>query len=72
MGAALKPGGAAIVAVVEPDAVSHISDLLEQLGADLFTTSVTADLAQELQLHRDEAYALMESRLDSGDPEDEA
>ena len=72
VGAALKPGGAAIVAVVEPDAVSHISNLLEQRGADLFTTSVTTDLAKELQLHRDEAYALMESELDSGDPEDEA
>jgi uncharacterized membrane protein len=72
VGASLGPGGAAIVAVVAPDAVSHISDLLEQQGADLFATSVTADLAQELQLHRDEAYALMESKLDSDQSIDEA
>lgn len=72
VGATLEPGGAAIVAVVEQDTVSHISDVLEQQGADVFTTSVTADLAKELQLHRDEAYALMENRLDSTESTDQA
>jgi len=54
--ASLAPGSSAIVAVVEPQSVARVEVDLEDMGADLLTAPIPAEVARQLEAHRDEAY----------------
>ncbi len=61
--AALKPGSSAIVAVIEHKWVTELEKALEELGADLLTAAISADIAQQIEAHRDVAYSALVSDL---------
>ena len=61
---ALSPGSAAIVGVIDETSIPDATEMLEELGADLLTTTITADLAKELQAHQEEAHAVIENTLE--------
>ncbi len=48
--------------MIEQDDAATVTETLEQLDADLLTITVSADLAQELQAHQEEAYASIEPK----------
>ncbi|MCB0195883.1 MAG: DUF1269 domain-containing protein [Anaerolineae bacterium] len=61
----LPPNSSAILAVVEDERVPTLGEELEVLGADVMTAPISADLAEQLQTHRDEAYSTLKRELDS-------
>lgn len=55
--ASLAPGSSAIVAVVEPRSVARVEVELDEMGADLLTAPIPAEVAKQLEANRDEAYS---------------
>ena len=47
--ASLKPGGAAIMTVLESEAVSTVSDVLKKHEAEVLSTTISTDVAQALR-----------------------
>lgn len=54
---ALQPGSSAIVAVIEHTWVAAMEEELEQLGADVLTAAIAADVAQQLASGHSVAYS---------------
>lgn len=54
---ALKPGSSAIVAVIEHTWVAQLEEEFEQLGADVLTAAIAADVAQQLESGHSVAYS---------------
>lgn len=54
---ALKPGSSAIIAVIEHTWVTELEDEFEQLGADVLTAAIAADVAQQLETGHSVAYS---------------
>lgn len=59
----IKPGEAAVVAVVESDGADAVIAVLEQYQADWLITDVSADLARQLQERREAAHSLLAKKL---------
>jgi uncharacterized membrane protein len=57
--ASLPPGSSAIVAVVGDEILPGLQERLAQLGADVVTVAVSADIFEQIQAHRDEAAAVL-------------
>jgi uncharacterized membrane protein len=63
--ASLPPGSSAILAVVADQDVAAVEKDLADLGADLLTVPISADIAEQLMEHKDAAYAALRQELDS-------
>ena len=63
--AALEPGSSAIVAVVGDEILPGLQERLAQLGADVVTVAVTADILEQIQAHRNEAAAALPDAADA-------
>lgn len=61
--ASLAPGSSAVVAVVDSTLVAEFEMELGDLGADLLTVDISADLAEQLKEHQDAAYAALLNEL---------
>jgi len=61
VGEGLAPGSSAIVAVVEHKWVEQIEKEMEEMGADLFAASLSADIASQLEAGKDVAYTALAS-----------
>jgi hypothetical protein len=61
VGASLKPGTSAIVAVIEHKWVAALEKELEEAEADVFTMAVAADLAEQLEAGREVAITALSS-----------
>ena len=59
LGASLKPGTSAMVAVVEHRWVADLEKQLAEAGADTLTEEIGADIARELEAGRDVAYSAL-------------
>lgn len=59
LGASLKPGTSALVAVVEHRWVATLERKLAEEGADTLTEEIGADIARELEAGRDVAYSAL-------------
>jgi uncharacterized membrane protein len=59
LGASLKPGTSALVAVVEHRWVADLEKQLAEAGADTLTEEIGADIARELEAGRDVAYSAL-------------
>jgi uncharacterized membrane protein len=53
--ASLAPGSSAVVAVVGAEALAELQGRLAELGADVVTVDMAADIAEQIWAHRDEA-----------------
>ena len=53
IGDSLKPGSSAILAVIEHTWVAELEQELEELGADVMTASIAADVAEQLSQNKD-------------------
>ncbi len=60
----LEPGSSAIVAVVDPEFVAPYEQELAGLGADVFAVDISADIAKQLEEHRDAVYDALLRELD--------
>lgn len=63
VGASLKPGGAAIVAVVEPEGTAEVEQALDALAVDIFTSDISDDLVQQLWAHKEKTQAILENKV---------
>jgi len=61
LGEGLKPGSSAILAVVEHRWVEDVEKAMAEAGADLFTESLQADIAEQLESEHDVAYTAISS-----------
>ena len=61
--ASLKPGSSAIVVVIEDKYVAELEKELEELGADLLTAPISADIAKQLKAHQDVTHSALEREL---------
>ncbi len=61
LGAALKPGSSAIVAVVEHIWVSQVEEVMANAGADMLTTAISADISQQIEAGHEVAYTAIMS-----------
>jgi uncharacterized membrane protein len=61
--ASLPPGASAILAVVADQDVAVMEKALADLGADLLTVPISADMAEQLMEHRDAAHAVLQQEL---------
>jgi uncharacterized membrane protein len=61
IGDALLPGTSAIVAVVEHTWVAELEREMEEANADVMTTAIAADVAQQLDAGREVAYTALSS-----------
>jgi len=59
LGASLKPGSSALVAVVEHRWVATLERQLAEAGADTLTAEISADIARELEAGHDVAYSAL-------------
>jgi uncharacterized membrane protein len=59
IGDGLQPGTSAIVAVIEHTWVAELEDLLAEVGADVVTESISADIAEQLAAGKDVAYSAL-------------
>jgi uncharacterized membrane protein len=62
LGASLKPGTSAIVAVIEHTWVAEMEKQMAQAGADVFTEAIAADLGAELEAGHEVAYTALRSQ----------
>jgi uncharacterized membrane protein len=61
LGEGLKPGSSAIIAVVEHRWVEEVEKAMAEVGADLFTEALQADIADQLESEHDVAYTAISS-----------
>ncbi len=61
LGAGLKPGSSAIVAVVEHTWEAQVKQALAQSEADLFTSAISADIAEQLDVGHEVAFTAISS-----------
>jgi uncharacterized membrane protein len=59
IGASLKPGTSAIVAVIEHRWVAELERQMEEAEADVITMSIAADVAEQLDAGREVAYTAL-------------
>jgi uncharacterized membrane protein len=59
IGKGLKPGSSAIIAIVEHKWVEQVQKELEEVGADLFTEALQADIAGELEAGHEVAFTAL-------------
>jgi uncharacterized membrane protein len=59
VGASLKPGTSAIVAVIEHKWVAELERQMEEAEADVLTMSIAADVAEQLDAGREVAYTAL-------------
>lgn len=74
----LQPGTSAVVAVIEHKWVAELEQEFEEAGADVMTTAIAADIAEQLGAGRDVAYSavadeagLTTSRVAAGEDEEQ-
>jgi uncharacterized membrane protein len=56
---ALTPGSSAILAVIEHKWVAELEQELDEMGADVLTAAISADIAQQLAAGRDVSYSAL-------------
>ena len=61
IGESLKPGSSAIVAVIEHRWVEDLENELEELGADVMTAQIAADIHDSLEKGMDVSYSALSS-----------
>jgi uncharacterized membrane protein len=59
LGASLKPGTSAIVAVIEHTWVDEMEQEMAEVGADVFTAVIADDIAAQLEAGREVAYTAL-------------
>lgn len=59
VGESLKPGSSAIAAVIEHKWVEQLEEELDELGADVLTAAIAADVAEQLEANRDVFYSAL-------------
>jgi len=59
IGESLQPGTSAIVAVIEHTWVAELEREMEEAEADVFTTSIATDIAEQLDAGREVAYTAL-------------
>jgi len=57
IGASLKPGSSAIIAVIDHTWVAEVERQMQQAGADTVTASLSADIPKQLEAGKDVAYS---------------
>jgi uncharacterized membrane protein len=62
IGESLQPESSAIIAVVEHKWVQTVQEELAEAGADLFTESLGADIAEQLETGHDVAYSALSTQ----------
>lgn len=62
--AALPPGWSAVLAIVGQADAPALEQALEEMGGDIMSAEITAELASQLEQHRDAAHATLESTLE--------
>lgn len=62
VGDALQPGTSAIVAVIEHKWVTELEEALEELGADVMTAAIAADIAEQLAAGKELSYSALASQ----------
>jgi uncharacterized membrane protein len=62
--AALPPGSSAVLAVIMQADAPALEHVLEQMGGDVLSAEITADLVSQLEQHRDAAQAALEGTLE--------
>ena len=62
LGEGLQPGTSAIIAVVEHKWVAQLEKEMEEVGADLVTAGLAADIAAQLEAGHDVAYNVLTSQ----------
>jgi hypothetical protein len=62
IGENLQPESSAIIAVVEHKWVQTVEEELAEAGADLFTESLGADIAEQLEAGHDVAYSALSTQ----------
>jgi uncharacterized membrane protein len=63
--ASLAPGTSAILAIVEPEQLAELEKEIEIFEVEIFITEVSADLGEELDSHRQAAYAEWVEKLEN-------
>lgn len=61
IGASMKPGSSAIIAVVEHKWVAEVQQALAEAGADAVTAALSADIAAQLEAGHEAAYTAIAS-----------
>ena len=61
IGESLKPETSAIVAVIEHKWVAQLEDELAELGAEVMTAAIAADISAQLEAGKDVAYSALSS-----------
>ncbi len=61
IGESLKPETSAIVAVIEHKWLAQLEDELAELGAEVMTAAIAADIAEQLEAGKDVAYSALSS-----------
>lgn len=59
VGASLKPGTSAIIAVIEHKWVAQLEQQMQEAGADVMTESIASDVAAQLDAGREVAYSAL-------------
>jgi uncharacterized membrane protein len=59
VGASLKPGTSAIIAVIEHKWVAELENEMAEAGADVLTEAIAADVAEQLEAGREVAYTAL-------------
>jgi len=79
IGASLKPGTSAIIAIIEHKWVAELEKEMAEAGADVLTEAIAADVAEQLEAGREVAYTALSaadglavSRLSTGEDSIEA
>ena len=74
VGASLKPGTSAIIAIIEHKWVAELEEEMAEAGADVLTEAIAADVAEQLEAGREVAYTALStaegqavSRVSTGD-----
>ena len=61
IGDALQPGTSALVAIIEHKWAARLEEELAQVGADVVTAAISADVAEQLDAGREVAYTALSS-----------
>jgi uncharacterized membrane protein len=59
VGASLKPGTSAIIAIIEHKWVAELENEMAEAGADVLTEAIAADIAGQLEAGREVAYTAL-------------
>lgn len=59
VGASLKPGTSAIIAVIEHKWVAQLEEEMAEAGADVLTEAIATDVAEQLEAGREVAYTAL-------------